>query len=623
MGGALLDLVAKGVQDVFLTAKPEITFFKSVYRRHSNFSSETLEAPIDGARPGGSYTIEIQRIGDLIHNMYLKVGLPAITAAMLGDDSGEINKTKMAWVRRVGHAIVKSCELQIGGSRIDRQTSVWYDIMYNYTCTASQERGYREMIGDVEELTTLSGAKDPSNGSEVVIPAKDLYIPFRFSFCRFVSLALPAIALQYHQIRIALQLEEVSKLICWTGASAPNTANITFQNAALMIKYFYLDSLERHRFARMGHEYLIEQLQTPNAESLSGNSGNTTSTGKFSLNFNHPCKEFIWGSNLGAFNGESLARGSGSRGRFLTYSGNDNWETALGYAARNVANGMFKVVDHGSTEAHPDFTLTRSVTSGSVETQLVNLNIGTKTLPVYVVIRNESQNEIADNSQLGIQVQPFPLGKNSYNIAEGLKSLTLNLTVTSSTESGQGSGYDQVVLADLDNNAVVVNDHELTLEDVSIPVEDWSDNRLNTVVGSGVNPWDVTVVQHGNYGLRLDGKGNPVSTSYLNINGHDRFSTMPGAYFNYVQPFEHHTRTPADGLNSYSFALKPEEHQPSGTMNMSRIDNAQLILEFRDNLRTYRAAKLDIVRDTKVHIFAVNYNILRVLGGMAGTAYSN
>ena len=83
-----------------------------------------------------------------------------------------------------------------------------------------------------------------------------------------------------------------------------------------------------------------------------------------------------------------------------------------------------------------------------------------------------------------------------------------------------------------------------------------------------------------------------------------------GAFFNFVQPHTHHTRTPSAGINVYSFALNPEEHQPSGTCNFSRIDNATLTV-------TMAGAS------PSLYVYAVNYNVLRVMSGMGGVAYSN
>lgn len=115
------------------------------------------------------------------------------------------------------------------------------------------------------------------------------------------------------------------------------------------------------------------------------------------------------------------------------------------------------------------------------------------------------------------------------------------------------------------------------------------------------------------YSLYADGTGNPVKAALLQLNGHDRFQKRDGSYFNYVQPHQHWNNTPADGVNSYSFALNPMEHQPSGTCNFSRIDNTTL--------------KLDLAQtqsdDSRIAIYCVNYNVLRVMSGMGGLAYSN
>ena len=109
---------------------------------------------------------------------------------------------------------------------------------------------------------------------------------------------------------------------------------------------------------------------------------------------------------------------------------------------------------------------------------------------------------------------------------------------------------------------------------------------------------------------------NPVVTAKLQLNGQDRFSEREGTYFDLVQPFQHHTRHPDTGINVYSFALRPEEHQPSGTCNFSRIDNATLQL-------VVSAAAISGASTAKVRVYATNYNVLRVMSGMGGLAYSN
>jgi hypothetical protein len=116
-------------------------------------------------------------------------------------------------------------------------------------------------------------------------------------------------------------------------------------------------------------------------------------------------------------------------------------------------------------------------------------------------------------------------------------------------------------------------------------------------------------------GVRCEGK-NPVEVGKLQLNGQDRFTDREGSYFDRVQPYQHHTRTPSTGINVYSFALRPEEHQPSGTCNFSRIDKATLQL-------TVSVNTVQTTNTAQVRVYALNYNVLRVMSGMGGLAYSN
>merc|ERR1712093_272337 len=168
----------------------------------------------------------------------------------------------------------------------------------------------------------------------------------------------------------------------------------------------------------------------------------------------------------------------------------------------------------------------------------------------------------------------------------------------------------------------------LTLRDLSVPLSvlnsgDRSDTASVAAAElSYTNVLSAVVNQQGNYGLRLDGKGNAVNSANLQLNGHDRMSVREGSYFNYYTT-RAHTRTPCDGVNVYSFALNPETHQPSGTCNMSRIDSTLLVVSFADSLRASANFKLDYGKDSLFYVFAVNYNVLRIMSGMGGLAYSN
>ena len=371
MGGGLMQLVAYGAQDVYLTGNPQITFFKVVYRRHTNFSVEAIELTFNGtADVNRKVSCPITRNGDLVGRMYLKTSV-SVTGAQL--------------VTNVGHALIKSVELSIGGSRIDRQYGVWMEIWDQLSRSSNSDLAMSAMINQ------------PLGG--------DLFVPLQFFCCRNPGLALPLIALQYHDVRVDIEFN-TSDNICETDSTA------SINNATLLVEYVYLDSEERKRFAQASHEYLIEQLQ------YSGEESAVIGNNKKRLNFNHPCKELVW-------------------------------------AQQDSSTG---------------------------------------------------QNDAITNFS--------------------------------------------------------------------------------------------------------DGNGdNPTSKAQLRLNGHDRFSEQPGSYFNYVQTLQCHTATPGVGVNVYSFALNPEDHQPSGTCNFSRIDNAEL--------------NITSTSENNLHIFATNYNVLRVMSGMGGLAYSN
>ena len=357
MGGGLMQLVAYGAQDVYLTGNPQITFFKVVYRRHTNFSKECIEQTFSGAVDSGKrVSATLARNGDLVQEVYLRC-----KGASANDNTNMIK-----WV-----------ECEVGGQKIDKQYSQWLDI---YNTLFETNHDYRLKMSSV------------NNGIN--------YIPLRFWFNRNPGLALPLIALQYHEVKINMELGTIH----------------SDNDATLLVNYLYLDTDERRRFAQVSHEYLIEQLQF---QSESG------SKSTFTLNFNHPVKEIIW------------------------------------------------------TGVHA---------------------------------------AIANNSQ---------------GVAPRMETSTM-------------------------------------------------DPKLN------IN-W------------------------HLKLNGHDRTSLRHSTYFTRQQVYDYHTGyggvQNSDSIAVYSFALKPEEHQPSGTCNFSRIDTAQLVT--------------DGSTTGGIHIYAVNYNVLRIMSGMGGLAYSN
>jgi hypothetical protein len=572
-----MQLVAYGAQDIYLTGNPQITFFKVVYRRHTNFSCETIEQPIDSAQPGGRYVVPVHRNGDLATNAALKIKLKKLTFDGAGQSDGEV-----AWVRKLGHALLKQVEVEIGGSKIDKHVGTWLNIWHELTSSEAQQRGYARLIGDVPGLTAL-------RSRAVGLPAYTLYIPLQFWFCRNTGLALPLIALQYHEVRFHIELESMNKLLVWSGA-AP-TVSVNFEQASVMVDYVYLDSEERRRFAQVGHEYLIEQVQS-SVESL-GTSTSTNLSAKFKLSFNHPCKEIVWGLKVGAFSGEGLSSFSGGS-QFLGYTHDDAaWQTeGLNSAAKTLVEGLvftslagqnnleFYDSDNLDSTGLNSFDENDSSAGNKITISWIETGSGTSGPEMYL-------------KKL--------LKVGGIDIVSKINSAHLNITYDLATGVISGVECDEI-------------DHDLDLEHVSIPV-------TAGTLGPFAKPYNV--VQHHNFGLRLDGAGNPCKTASIELNGQARFAEQEGSYFNYWTT-RAHTRTPADGINVYCFGLHPEQHQPSGSANLSRIDNTLLCVTFTDSYRSESGyPTLDWTKNTKLYIFAVNYNVLRIMSGMGGLAYSN
>jgi Major capsid protein N-terminus/Large eukaryotic DNA virus major capsid protein len=459
-----MQLVAYGAQDVYLTGNPQITFFKVVYRRHTNFAMEAIENPFNGAPNfGKQVTCTIQRNGDLIYRMYLQATLPSVSL-LSSDGSG----AQFRWLNWVGHNLIDYVELQIGGQRIDKHYGQWLHIWNELTQEPGKQAGYAKMVGNTPQLTNLlvqggeacdnyCAGGEPNTANEVLncSPEYTLYIPLQFWFCRNPGLALPLIALQYHEVRINLQFNDLQNLM-WSYAPQGGSSTSVIQTrvgnaglvaASLYVDYIYLDTDERRKFAQVSHEYLIEVLQFTGGESI------TSSSNKLKLNFNHPCKELVW------------------------------------------------------------------------------------------VVQRDSYSSCDANV-----INPWK-GQQPFNFS------------------------------------------------------DW---------------WDRSALESGYSITRVEGMAgnNPCITALIQLNGHDRFQVREGRYFNEVQPYQHHTNVPSVGINVYSFALQPEQHQPSGTCNLSRIDNTTLLLTVSNNA-------VGVATSSTVYVYATNYNVLRVMSGMGGLAYSN
>ena len=514
MGGGLMQLVAYGAQDVYLTGNPQITFWKVTYRRYTNFSVESIEQTFNGqADFGRRVQCTISRNGDLCYRTYLQVTLPEIAQS---------TDTKHArWLDFPGEQLISQVEVEIGGQRIDRQYGDWMHIWNQLTVSSEQQRGYFKMVGNTTNLTFITdpnfeNVDSPCQDAGVrqvcaprnALPETTLYVPLQFWFCTNPGLALPLIALQYHEVKINLDLRPIDECL-WavnsleaSGSAAKDAYSQSLVAASLYVDYIFLDTDERRRMAQNPHEYLITQLQFTGDESV-GSSSN-----KIKLNFNHPVKELIWVVQP---------------------------DTNVDYCSSIVGgNDLFNA-----------------------------------------------------------------LGAQPFNYTDAIDALPNALHAFGGNGTADSGAF-------LDDSGFFVDDMAAQINTSAV---------VGGAIMSGVSDAGTFVLAESSLDMHCWGQ-NPVVTAKLQLNGQDRFSEREGTYFSLVQPKESHTRSPDEGINVLSFALRTEEHQPSGTCNFSRIDNATLQL-------VLSGATVGNTNTAKVRVYATNYNVLRIMSGMGGLFAAN
>ena len=416
MGGSLMQLVAYGSQDVYITGNPQITYFKFLYKRHTNFVIEAIEHNFEGHIDfNKKITCIIPRKGDLLYKSYLEIEFDIPKKIK----NNSISNVEL--VKRCGLSMISYIEFEIGGQLIDKHYGEWMDIWSQLTMNRSQYQKF-------ERLVNTSLTKDNTY---------KLYIPLQFWFTKQPGLALPLIALQFHEVKLIVKFNKYTS-IC---KEYPNYQIPKIQKCSLFTDYIFLDTDERKRFAKNTHEYLIEQVQVGSRTELPI----ARDSINLYLNLNHPCKELIWICQSEIF--------------------------------------------------------------------------------------RQKPTEENDNEHF----EPF-------------------CYVNGNTDYG---------------------DH--------------------------------------------------VKKAVLILNSNDRFYENHGEYFRLIQPYQHHTGSFIQSLDTkeckgyiynYSFSINPEEYQPSGTCNFSRIDTSVLKLQlntfnFQNSIRKY------------IHVYATNYNILKINNGMGGLAYSN
>ena len=524
-----MQLVAYGAQDIYLTGNPQITFFKVVYRRHTNFSMESIQQTINGTGKIGSSaqngTVTISRNGDLVYKVYVTANDTAVTD---------------------GSKIISEVELEIGGQKIDKHYAEWNDVWNELSTSESKAIGLKAM------QCAIGTRNDTGLGL--------IQIPLNFWFCRNPGLALPLIALQYHEVKLKFT---------W-GLSGEVGAEPTCD---VWCDYIYLDTDERRRFAQVSHEYLIEQLQQQTATAETTNK----------LNFNHPVKELVW----------------------VTAAANDYG------TARLVLNGH----DRFANQEEEYFQLRQPFDYHTA--------VPAQNLPSAAQL---SSNFVSRGEPLGADLTGIPADTSGAVADPG--ATEYYFSAMDFVEAGNANTHSAPDTMNVGNVAttafIALNDTTNTAfpaagASVAGSLYELKFTGVTTNVVTGTQPIIVQAVTKTPVTNASTGAGDLTNGNVtLVIFDRQVFKGTPdGAVLSEVRQLSLDTNIVSQArtskllkkINVYSFALKPEEHQPSGTCNFSRIDNAQLVTH--SNLA---------VED---NIYAVNYNVLRIMSGMGGLAYSN
>jgi hypothetical protein len=502
MTGGIIQLVAYGNQDIFLTSDPQITFFKIVYRRHTNFSIEVIPRTfINNPQFGNKVACILSRDGDLIRKVHLVIELPKIGPFL--DITQELDPiTKFAWVKKIGFAIINTIQIEIGDELIDEQYGDWLNVWYELTVPYNQN--IDKMIGNIEALTSYTNGKE----------SYQLFIPLQFWFNRITGLALPIVSLQYNHIRFNLQLNELSK--CYTLAPT-NCINIT--NAFVNFKQF---------------EYIYQTVD------------NVTSYAQF-IYYDILTKKLYY-----------------------------TRVSAQPFIAPSTTTTP--ITTYAITGLTSNFTTYPSV--GSTERVFSNplINFNNVTIPSsfllieYIFLDDEERIRFAQARHEYLIEQLFATFQETIN---GLQQ---------SYKVGFTQPCKELIWVSQMTQNIVNND-----------TFNYTSNLIRN--------YDQTLIN-----------GPIILNESILFNGHERISFRPSAYFTQVQPYQYHMNNAVDGIHVYSFGIHPENHQPSGTCNFSKVDNVALRINVITSITTTNTAKL--------RIYGIMYNILRIANGVSGLVFA-
>jgi hypothetical protein len=521
MGGGLMQLVAYGSQDIYLTGNPQITFFKIVYRRHTNFSMECIQQTISGSDTlSDTYsttgTVTISRNGDLLSQLYVRTDQ---------DTTSGIN----------GDYLVEDIEIEIGGQRIDKHYREWNQIWTELTTPASKVDGLKYMTGAFSNQLVTGGTTGGTGQQSIMYP-------LQFWFCRNIGLAIPLIALQYHDVKLKCTWSNGSA----TGGVSRNGNAAVTPKVEVWADYVYLDTDERRRFAQVSHEYLIEQLQLQEEGS---------SRESYRINFDHPIKELIWTVPTSTTEANTII----SQQIKLELNGHDRFA----YQDREYFQLKHPYTYHTSI---PGYNIKETENPISIQ-------------PIMIAYRDAGTATGTATSTLHNTVSATSGTKTIFNLYIG----TNFIPSTSSSNFPKVGDILDIEIRDKSEIATAARFRRITAQVSSI--------------ASRTNGWDL--------GMIIEDDQDSISTSFIVGTTADDCITI--FITGRLQLPQSRCSQLDRDIFVYSFALNPEDHQPSGTCNFSKIDSAKLLLSSSGTIS---------------NIYAINYNVLRIMSGMGGLAYA-
>jgi len=582
-----MQLIAYGSQDIYLTGNPSITFFKFVYKKHTNFSNEHIrqdfiKLPNFNTDNKTKATCKIDRNGDLINDIYLVYDLPNIYSnpKTLFDgtklETSNTNGEYFRWVNNLGENIIHTVEILLDGHVLDRQYGLWMNIWNELTIPKSKRHAYNMMIGNNSSLT------NPSiyNGNYTGIPidnvntlpsinAYRLYIPLPFWFCNNPGLSIPLIALQYNQLTVQVEFNKLNDLI--TVGNPPVSPNAIFDSE-------YLNSF--------------------------GNNSYSATTAKDNNNKN--------------LSKQLITEGYSSHNLFWKFINNTQSNSST-WAQQTYLEVNFIFLDKDERRKYAQITheylISQVQTShyiinnvsenikGSVNILNLLLQHPVKEL-VWVLRRNDcNKRNQWNNYTTSLYSMDFHDSNNNFGDQFQKQSPVVSYANSNSYHSNKAVYYNNYLRGN--GNGFNGTDKQNSCIDTYFDVNNYY--NMNSDSFNYVN--------------------NIMYNAKILFNANDRISKKDSNYFNYVQPYKYHTNTPSPGVNVYSFAIYPEDNQPSGTCNMSRLNKIQLELALRwlkiktgsecDNLEE------NIYEGYEVYVFATNYNILKIVGGIGGLVFAN